>query len=202
MKADKQSVNANMATARDTLLADLARLLKSAFSERAESSVGALLDRFRIQSKTGPNATRGTARELLSGELLKLWQAQPVPDLNQAILTAINHYRMQLKQVTDKKISAKEKVTAVSKASARTSNAEPLAGGPQKRQRIRGECPKCHSMGVVLARSYNGDEYFSCIYCGYQTYRAAMDLEYDLPLAAELLNRRFDEKDQVKAKDS
>ena len=188
-----------MATARDTLLADLARLLKTAYTERAEGTVGALLDRFRIQAKSGPDSKRGTARELLFAELLKLWQAQPTADLAKTILTAVNQYRMQLKQTTEKKQGAKEKPKAVSKAMANKPIAQPLAGGPQKRQRVRGECPKCHSMGVVLARSYNGDEYFSCIYCGYQTYRAAMDLEFDLPLAAELLNRRFDERDQSKS---
>jgi Zn ribbon nucleic-acid-binding protein len=189
-----------MATARDTLLADLARLLKSAYSDQAESAVGTLLDRFRIQSKLGPDSKKGTARELLSAELLKLWQIQPTADLAKTILTAVNQYRMQLKQVIEKKIGTKEKVKTVSKKQTNKSIAQPLAGGPQKRQRVRGECPKCHSMGVVLARSYNGDEYFSCIYCGYQTYRAAMDLEFDLPLAAELLNRRFDEKDQGKGR--
>ncbi|MEI6805441.1 MAG: hypothetical protein WCK49_02915 [Myxococcaceae bacterium] len=189
-----------MATARDTLLADLARLLKTAYSDRAEGSIGALLDRFRIQAKSGPDSQRGTARELLSAELLKLWQAPSNADLSKTILTAINQYRMQLKQATEKKQGAKDKQKMVSKGSVSKPNTQPLAGGPQKRQRVRGECPKCHSMGVVLARSYNGDEYFSCIYCGYQTYRAAMDLEFDLPLAAELLNRRFDEKDQGKSR--
>ncbi len=73
---------------------------------------------------------------------------------------------------------------------------EPVGGGPIKRKSARGQCPKCHSIGVVLARSYTGDEYFSCIYCGYQSFRAGIDTELDLPLAAELLQRKFDDNDQ------
>lgn len=193
----KQRVEVFMATARDTLLAELLKLFKTAFSDRAEDHVASLLERFRIQAKSGPDSSKGTARELLSAQLLKLWKAQPA-DLGKAILEAINQYRMQLKQTDAKKTTAKERVRVVSKKSISKVDSQPLAGGPQKRQRVRGECPKCHSMGVVLARSYNGDEYFSCIYCGYQTYRAGMELEFDMPLAAELLNRRFDEKDGVK----
>lgn len=187
-----------MATARDTLLADLLKLLKSAYSERSENSVMILLERFRVQTKAGPDSTRGTARELLLAELLKLWRTQSKGEISLAILAIVNQYRMQLKPTEDQKIAIKERAKTTSKKLLIKRPLQPLAGGPQKRQRIRGECPKCHSMGVVLARSYSGDEYFSCIYCGYQTYRAAMDLEFDLPLAAELLNRRFDEKDQPK----
>ena len=187
-----------MATARDTLLVDLSRLLKTAYSERSTASVGALLEQFRIQSKSGPDTLRGTARELLSMQLLRLWRDQLSGDFSQAILNTLNQYRMQLKKAADKKTGTKNKSKALSKKLLSKLPLEPLAGGPQKRQRIRGECPKCHSMGVVLARSYNGDEYFSCIYCGYQTYRTTLDLDFDLPMAAELLNRRFDEKDQTK----
>ncbi|MEI6790313.1 MAG: hypothetical protein WCK42_03930 [Myxococcaceae bacterium] len=185
-----------MATARDTLLTDMLKLFKTAYSERSELGIGTLLEKFRIQAKSGPDSTRGTARELLSVELLKLWKTPPLGDLSQAILGAVNLYRMQVKQTGDKKTATKDKAKGLTKKLLNKLPLQPLAGGPQKRQRVRGECPKCHSMGVVLARSYNGDEYFSCIYCGYQTYRASMDLEFDLPLAAELLNRRFDEKDQ------
>jgi hypothetical protein len=197
MKSRRRNVKVFMATARDTLLAELLKLFKMAFSDRADDHIASLLERFRIQSKSGPDSSKGTARELLSAQLLNLWKAQP-GDLGKAILEAINQYRMQLKQTEKKKTGAKERVKAVSKKSEVKQISEPLAGGPQKRQRVRGECPKCHSMGVVLARSYNGDEYFSCIYCGYQTYRAGMELEFDMPLAAELLNRRFDEKDGTK----
>jgi hypothetical protein len=68
-------------------------------------------------------------------------------------------------------------------------SAEPVAGGPRKRGRTRGECPKCHSMGVVLARSYSGDEYFSCIYCGWQAYKPTEEDDPNASLAVRLLGQ-------------
>jgi hypothetical protein len=53
----------------------------------------------------------------------------------------------------------------------------------------------------VLAHSYAGDDYFSCIYCGFQAYRAAIETDLDLPLAAELMGRRFDEKSDREAEE-
>jgi hypothetical protein len=73
------------------------------------------------------------------------------------------------------------------------SSAEPVAGGPRKRGRTRGECPKCHSMGVVLARSYSGDEYFSCIYCGWQAYKPTEDDDPNASLAVRLLGQTVPE---------
>lgn len=64
---------------------------------------------------------------------------------------------------------------------------EPVAGGPRRRGKTRSECPKCHSMGVVLARSYAGDEYFSCIYCGWQAYKPADENDPTASLASRLL---------------
>lgn len=62
-----------------------------------------------------------------------------------------------------------------------------IAGGPKHGINARGQCPKCRSMGIVLARAYAGDDYHSCIYCGYQAYLKEGDPNIDLPLAAELL---------------
>jgi len=67
--------------------------------------------------------------------------------------------------------------------------AEPVAGGPRRRGRSRSECPKCHSMGVVLARSYAGDEYFSCIYCGWQAYKPVDESDPTASLAGRLLGQ-------------
>jgi hypothetical protein len=66
---------------------------------------------------------------------------------------------------------------------------EPVAGGPRTRKKARGECPKCKSMGVVLARSYSGDEYYSCVYCGWQAYRPADDADPNASLAIRLLGQ-------------
>ncbi|MDP2343907.1 MAG: hypothetical protein Q8O67_23320 [Deltaproteobacteria bacterium] len=68
-------------------------------------------------------------------------------------------------------------------------SAEPVAGGPRARKKARGECPKCHSMGVVLARSYSGDEYYSCIYCGWQAYKPVDDDDPNASLALRLLGQ-------------
>jgi hypothetical protein len=67
----------------------------------------------------------------------------------------------------------------------------PIAGGPKQRSSTRGQCPKCRSMGIVLARAYGGEDYYSCIYCGYQAYLKGADPKLDLPLAAELLGSAF-----------
>jgi hypothetical protein len=64
---------------------------------------------------------------------------------------------------------------------------EPIAGGPRTRKKARGECPKCKSKGVVLARSYSGDEYYSCIYCGWQAYKAVDEDDPNASLAVRLL---------------
>jgi hypothetical protein len=66
-----------------------------------------------------------------------------------------------------------------------------IAGGPVAKKQSRGQCPKCRSMGVVLARTYGGDDYCSCIYCGYQAHIKASDAKLDLPLAAEILGATF-----------
>ncbi len=66
---------------------------------------------------------------------------------------------------------------------------EPVAGGPRTRKKARGECPKCKSKGVVLARSYSGDEYYSCIYCGWQAYKAVEEDDPNASLAARLLGQ-------------
>jgi len=64
-----------------------------------------------------------------------------------------------------------------------------IAGGPLPKKQGRGQCPKCRSMGVVLARSYGSEDYCSCIYCGYQAQLNLVDPKLDLPLAAELIGR-------------
>lgn len=71
---------------------------------------------------------------------------------------------------------------------------EPVGGGPRRKGRSRGECPKCHSMGVVLARSYAGDEYYSCIYCGWQAYKPADENDPTASLAVKLLGQSAPEK--------
>ncbi|MEW5850404.1 MAG: hypothetical protein AB2A00_16580 [Myxococcota bacterium] len=54
----------------------------------------------------------------------------------------------------------------------------------------RSECPKCKSRGVVLARTYAQEEYYSCIYCGWQAFKPFEEANADAPLAARLLSQR------------
>jgi hypothetical protein len=44
-------------------------------------------------------------------------------------------------------------------------------------------------MGVVLARSYAGDEYYSCIYCGWQAYKPTDEDDPNASLAVRLLGQ-------------
>lgn len=71
-----------------------------------------------------------------------------------------------------------------------------IAGGPIQKAGGRGQCPKCRSTGVVLARAYGGEDYYSCIYCGYQAYLKSSDPKIDLPLAAELLSVTLGDPEQ------
>lgn len=73
----------------------------------------------------------------------------------------------------------------------KTGVSTPVAGGPASKNSGRGQCPKCRSIGLVLARSYGGEDYHSCIYCGYQSHLSKIDPKLDLPLAAHLLGSAF-----------
>lgn len=187
-------------TARDLLLMQVLSLVAKPFSSMSETQISQTLDRFRLQLKSGVGVSDGkTARETLCADLTNCWRTA---DKN--ISSVIDRYRMQLK------VQGKAKKSKISKSkqtdekmefsptAIKTTRVEPLAGGPQKRSRDRGQCPKCRSMGVVLAHSYSGDDYFSCIYCGFQAYKASLDSELDLPLVAELLGRRFDDHEHEK----
>ena len=185
-------------TARDLLLSELLSLLTKPFSSISEDQISQIISRFRLQLKSGVDVPGSkTARETLCADLTNCWRTA-----NKNISSVIDRYRMQLKvQGKSKKTKAlktkQEKIVEFSPAAIKTMRVEPLAGGPQKQNRDRGQCPKCRSRGVVLAHSYSGDDYFSCIYCGFQAYKAPIDSELDLPLAAELLGRRFDDHEEV-----
>jgi len=43
---------------------------------------------------------------------------------------------------------------------------------------------------VVLARSYTQEEYYTCIYCGWQAFKPFEEANADSPLAARLLAQR------------
>jgi hypothetical protein len=206
-----------MMTARDSLLHEILTLTKRPYSKLSKASIAKVLTGYRIQAKPSLVLRENmTAREALEEIVLEAWQILETLRVEDKIKEAIGDYRMQFKQKAKIKstkeaelvlanrnaanldgsaVFSKKKVSVISLTHKKDGG--PIAGGPKKRQYARSECPKCHSMGVVLARASSGDGYFSCIYCGFQAYRGRLDSELDLPLAAELLGQRFDEEKEV-----
>lgn len=198
-----------MTTARNLLYTDLIKVLGAKSNETVRERILSTLDKYRVQMKPGmPISSGTTARESLFNDIIETCTVIPSAEVPRRLQALFDRYRMQAKKKGELEKEAKSKDTIAVGASGNKKNGvgvkkkslvkmEPLGGGPVKRTKARGECPKCHSMGVVLAHSYAGDDYFSCIYCGFQAYRAVVETDLDLPLAAELLGRRFDEKSEV-----
>jgi hypothetical protein len=208
-----------VATAREKLYDEIVALTSSALPDDAEAVIKKIMVRYRVQTKPGINIPAGmTARDALGERLLKLWSSPP-KDLAATVGTTIDEFRMQLKQKGGSTGAKKKKAPAKPKAAPRSAapapaptptpagadtakpaqaagdrrRLEPVAGGPRRRGKTRGECPKCHSKGVVLARSYAGDEYFSCIYCGWQAYKPADENDPTASLAVRLLGQSANE---------
>lgn len=169
-------------TARDALGARLLELLRENPPDFNEK-VGAAIDEFRMQVKQ-----RGAAQ--------KPAPAAPKPKAAAKPATPIP-VRPAAEARAERDGEARSPARAAeepSDARPRRMVSEPVAGGPRKRGRTRSECPKCHSMGVVLARSYAGDEYYSCIYCGWQAFKPADDSDPSASLAVRLLGQSAPEK--------
>ena len=203
-----------MATARETMFEEIAAMAESPIGDDAVDQVNKMMARYRVQTKPGTDVGEGlTARDALGIELIDLWRAGG-DAMHEKMQETIGRYRMQSKGSGKPDGKAKSKkaakpalrkqavapttpATPLPAAAARPSPAprprtpriEPVAGGPRKRGKTRSECPKCHSMGVVLARSYAGDEYFSCIYCGWQAYKPADENDPAASLAVRLLGQ-------------
>ncbi len=209
-----------MATAREQLYEEIVALTKDKAGDNAVQTIDDIMMRYRVQTKPGVKNDAGkTARDTLAARLVELWRTMP-DDVDSQIGTEIDKFRMQAK--AKKSGGAKKKAAPASSPSSSAAAApkpraaegvpveppppqrkapapppdlrrpQPVAGGPRRRGKTRSECPKCHSMGVVLARSYSGDEYFSCIYCGWQAYKPADDLSSTASLAGRLLGRSGD----------
>jgi len=162
-------------TAREALLDSLVEMLRRPPKD-ALGHAAALLDDYRMQIKGAPRAKSASSGSRTDGK------------------------RGRKATTKDAAAGAAPPVAAPDAAAAGTTSAlpvnpeptgpslTPVAGGPPKAKRsTRAECPKCHSMGVVLARSYAADEYYSCIYCGWQGFKAPEALESQDSLAARLL---------------
>lgn len=200
-----------MTTARNLLYSDLTLALTAKTGQPVRERILSALDKYRVQMKPGINLENGaTARESLFQEVMEKCSSLTNAEVPHALNAIFERYRMQTKQklsgekggassASKNGVDSFDKNGGKSKAKVKSA---PLGGGPLKRTKVRGECPKCHSRGVVLAHSYAGDDYFSCIYCGFQAFKAVIETDLDLPLAAELLGRRFDEKNEADTEES
>lgn len=189
-----------MHTAREQLLLDVLHILKTVRSIQWKPQIDQLLDGYRIQTKTKTleKTSSVTARTSLHNELNSL-VAQPAPK-EETFRQVLANYRIQRKQsqTVPKSSPVASEHPKNHSAWKRLLQLEPVAGGPRKRAGTRGECPKCKSQGIVLAHSNSGEDYLSCIYCGFQAYTKAQHHDLDLALSIELMGRRFDEQSDLK----
>ncbi|MFH1809445.1 MAG: hypothetical protein ABIJ09_11920 [Pseudomonadota bacterium] len=202
-----------MSTARAKLHTDLVKMLGQKSKSDLAGQLDELLTAYRVQYKKPGDPSRQTARDALRDDLVAV-ASKPGKDLMAQIAAVLDEYRMQAKTSgpsEGKKAPRKKAAPAAASAtpaaaapaprgakaaptpraaaaSARpAASGAPAAGAGSQRSTSRSECPKCHSMGVVLARSYATDEYYSCIYCGWQGFKPAEAMEAEDSLAARLL---------------
>lgn len=204
-----------MATAREKLLQALTAIISQPFSDDGQNSLNRLLNSYRVQSKPGEILDKEqTARDALGKKIIDSWRQSNIID-RKVISRIISSFRMQLKQglrrgkviasdrmlekedlpkpeatlgrVQVKRTTKYENAYFQDKKESEETSSLAIAGGPKHKSGIRGQCPKCRSVGIVLARAYGGDDYYSCIYCGYQAYLSTKDPKLDLPLAGDLL---------------
>src|SRR5690606_79060 len=126
-------------------------------SAAEKKNLNRIISSFRMQLKQGLN--RGKLHESKSAH---------TNDVSPTSDHAKSMTRSQIKENTAKQENAYFK--SKSPLGDLTIDQIPIAGGPKQGSNSRGQCPKCRSMGIVLARAYGGDDYYSCIYCGFQSY--------------------------------
>ncbi|MBN2358622.1 MAG: hypothetical protein JXR83_04165 [Deltaproteobacteria bacterium] len=204
-----------MTTARAQLHNEIVEVISGKNKGTVESRLDELLGRYRVQYKKPPadGGKQVTAREALAAKVAAIAK-RPGKDPLAQISALLDDFRMQFK--SERKADAAPpqarpagRKSSKPKADAASPAAAVRAGRPAKHKQAapaaavapaqasaatggkprstRSECPKCHSMGVVLARSYAADEYFSCIYCGWQGYKPPDAAGSDDSLAARLL---------------
>jgi len=215
-----------VATAREKLLQSLSVIISQAFTPDAKVALKRLLNTYRVQAKPGElQSKENTARDALADQIVAAWINKGILD-KRDLEHLISPFRMQIKQGLFRGKSYEERMdheerplrpninhemprrSKIQENINRHQNAyfrdkglkkrdkDSIAGGPLEKAGGRGQCPKCRSMGIVLARSYAAEDYYSCIYCGYQAYLKSMDQKVDLPLAAELLQVTLGDPEQ------
>jgi hypothetical protein len=164
-------------TARDLLAAKITESWQQN-TPAEKKNLNRIISAFRMQLKQGLN--RGKMNEAKNGN-------------GGDAVSSSDHFKGMTRSQIKENTARQENAYFKSKSSAADVpiDAIPIAGGPKQGTNSRGQCPKCRSMGIVLARAYGGDDYYSCIYCGFQSYLKGVDPKLDLPLAAELLGSAF-----------
>jgi hypothetical protein len=161
-------------TARDSLAAKLIDAWhKQALHDK--DAIDRIVDSYRMQLKHG--LSRGRMLESKPDVKTTSSPVDAGPKGAFRTKTKENNAKHENAYFKDKKDASDDTVVKVA-----------IAGGPKVASNTRGQCPKCRSLGIVLARAYGGDDYHSCIYCGYQAYLKDADPTVDLPLAASLLH--------------
>ncbi len=173
------------ATARDALGSRIIAMWQQGLSD-LHQKIGTTIDEFRMQMKGAAPAATGAARS-------KAGRATASDDDDDDGDSPRAPARAEAKPLRVTPFAPTAEVVARPTRAPTVGGAEPVAGGPRKRGKSRGECPKCHSLGVVLARSYSGDEYFSCIYCGWQAYKPVDEDDPNASLAVRLLGQTLPE---------
>ncbi len=170
-------------TARDALGDGLIDLWRTGGNnDETKAKMGSLIDQFRMQLKQSGSDKPAPAPRPARPAMPPPAKAPPAATPKKPAPAPETPMARSLPQSPSVTLGLAE-------APARRPSAEPVAGGPRTRKKARGECPKCKSMGVVLARSYSGDEYYSCIYCGWQAYRPSDDDDPNASLAVRLLGQ-------------
>ena len=193
-----------MLTARERMLRDIKGLLSRSKCDKNLDQLKNIVQGYRVQIKPdAQNEARLSARAHLIDSIQTVWHDSEPETRSRKLEGLMGKYRMQVKQSRSRKAIVDPIVAVVpveghqGKRKAKAS-VTPVAGGPKRNQTKRGECPKCHSPGVVAAPELSGESFLACIYCGFQMFekrRAGGELEYDA--ASELFGRTFDENDRA-----
>jgi hypothetical protein len=181
-------------TARDALGDRIIDVIEAAVD--VDQKLGVLIDLFRMQTKTAGGPSGPTESPSST--------SAPVPKAKPTLTTkapasassASSPSSSPARKPAALPAPALAAKPAPANTSIRLSDPPPkrapepaVHGGPRARRKQRGECPKCHSLGVVLARSYSGDDYYSCIYCGWQTFKPVDESDPNVSLAVRLLGQ-------------
>ncbi len=206
-----------MGTARERLFQALETILSENSSEPGKFALKRLLKAYRVQAKPGERTSVAhTARDVLYNSIVAAWEGNKLsadqiykliePFRMQAklglgrgskreraeksedgvALDAPETNSKILRKETYKKIENAYFADRERKGSVKTFDSA-IAGGPEKKNLNRGQCPKCKSLGIVLAQDYDGENYHSCVYCGFYL-SPDTNAKFDLPHASKVLD--------------